>query len=724
MSNRERRIQRLFFEGVDLPEDELDAFLDAECGDDGELRAAVEALLRPSESGGSYLATPAVEDIAAGLEPAHDRIGRFRVVGVLGQGGMGTVYRARQENPRREVALKVIRFESQSSATRKRFEREAEILGRLKHPGIAQIYEAGHTDPPAEDPFFAMELVDGLPLGDFVRKNDYDAAARLELMACIADAVHHAHERGVVHRDLKPGNILIEEGGRPKILDFGIARLTDLDLHTISPTRTGELVGTLAYMSPEQVRGESRCIDRRSDVYSLGVVLYELLSNQLPVEVTGCSVPEVARRIADVEPQRLGAIDPALRGDVETIVAKAIEKVRERRYGSAAELASDLRRFLKNEPIVARPVSSIYQLRKFVSRHRALFVGAAVAVLSLVAGIFVTMLLTSKEPVDAASKTEGAQAGGEGIDGGHPSAAPPAAPRRPQRIGQDDCADAPLDLVVGSGEFPFDNTHASTGSEGQTECSKFNTTGMEKDLWFTYVATVNGRVLIATCEAPGTNKDTKLVAFASLGCPEPGSFIACSDVTITCTGPFPNGPHAKVGFDVVAGMHYTIQVASHPGVGARGTGTITITESQLGSDWDAPYVNPVNGHHYEVVPFAPQAWSAAVAQAAAMARGNEPGHLATITEPSEQVFVRALVELTGVENPWIGLYQSPNGTPACEPAACWRWITGEPFVYAGWRSYEPDDAGRIEHWAMMGRDGWADQRDGDPVARGFIVEYD
>jgi hypothetical protein len=214
----------------------------------------------------------------------------------------------------------------------------------------------------------------------------------------VCDAVQHAHEQGVIHRDLKPGNILVDETGQPKVLDFGVARAADADLRTGTDlTRAGELVGTLSYMSPEQVTADPAALDRRSDVYALGVILFELLAGRLPYPLDELPLLEAARVIREQEPARLGLIDTRFRGDVEVIVAKALEKDRERRYPSAAELASDIRRHLRNEPVRARPPSALYHLRKFARRHKALVGGAAAVVVALVVGLIGTTLFAVRE---------------------------------------------------------------------------------------------------------------------------------------------------------------------------------------------------------------------------------------------------------------------------------------------------------------------------------------
>jgi WD40 repeat protein/predicted Ser/Thr protein kinase len=325
-----------------------------------------------------------------------ERVGRYRVLRLLGEGGMGIVYEAEQDNPRRPVALKVIRPGAVSPALLKRFGHEAQILGRLHHPGIAQIYEAGM----AEDgqPFFAMEFIRGVALDEYVRLHGLDPAARLGLIARICDAVEHAHEQGIIHRDLKPSNILVDETGQPKVLDFGVARAPDADLRSSTDhTRTGQLVGTLNYMSPEQVTASPAVLDPRSDVYTLGVILFELLAGRLPYSLEHLPLPEVARVIREQDPSRLGSIDTRCRGDVETIVTKALEKDPARRYLSAAELAADIRRQLHNEPIRARPPSALYQLAKFTRRHKGLVGGVAGIMAALALGLLGTILFAVGE---------------------------------------------------------------------------------------------------------------------------------------------------------------------------------------------------------------------------------------------------------------------------------------------------------------------------------------
>jgi predicted Ser/Thr protein kinase len=356
---------------------------------------------------------------AAEFAPGVERIGDFRIVRVLGEGGMGVVYEAEQENPRRRVALKVVRTARMSvPEIVKRFEREAHVLGLLQHPGIAQIYHAGTADTgDGPQPYFVMELVHGRPLTEYVREHKLDTRQRMELLARICDALDHAHQKGVVHRDLKPGNILVVGEttpgtstmnttrtsatarlddvalvGQPKVLDFGVARLTEADLpQQTLQTQVGQVLGTVQYMSPEQITSTTE-VDARSDVYALGVIGYELLCDKMPYELRGVGMLEAARVISHDEAKPLSSVDRNFRGDVETILAKALEKEPVRRYPSAGEMAADIRRYLRDEPIVARPPSTAYQLRKFAARNKVLVGGIVAVFVALVIGLVGTAM--------------------------------------------------------------------------------------------------------------------------------------------------------------------------------------------------------------------------------------------------------------------------------------------------------------------------------------------
>ncbi|MBI4717068.1 MAG: protein kinase [Planctomycetes bacterium] len=401
---RGEQIKAIFSDALALAPEARDEFLDRRCGADVELRAQVESLLSiERQAPDAFMQLPAFrpEEHSGRGEAASvpRRVGRYQIVRKLGEGGMGIVYEARQENPARTVAVKLIRSILATPHVRRRFEKEAQLLGQLQHPGIATVYEAGTADVhfdgagAAAQPFFAMEFVQGVPLHDYVARRKLGVRGILELFLQVCAAVRHAHERGVIHRDLKPPNILVDHNGLPKILDFGVARLTDADARaTTLQTDVGQLVGTLQYMSPEQVHSAGADIDARADVYALGVILYQLLSRRMPLDLQGRSIPEAARMIQEVDPTRLGSIDRTLRGDLETIVEKAIEKSRDRRYGSAAALAADIRRFLGDEPIVARPATTWYQLRKFARRNRGLVAGTVLGTAALAVGLVVAVM--------------------------------------------------------------------------------------------------------------------------------------------------------------------------------------------------------------------------------------------------------------------------------------------------------------------------------------------
>lgn len=312
-------------------------------------------------------------DLSADVEPAAlPNIDGFAVTRLIATGGMGTVYEARQNYPDRPVALKLLRLGFASRSATRRFRYETEALARLDHPGIARIYQAGtYDDGSGGVPYFAMELVeDARSISTYCIDEQLPIRDRLELFAAICDAVHHGHQKGIVHRDLKPANILVDAEGRPKIIDFGIARSTDIDLAvTTMHTNEGAVLGTLAYMSPEQCSGESMHVDTTSDVYSLGVVLYELLCEQLPYDLEGKNHTQVARTIEEQPPTEPATVRRELRGDLNAIVLKALEKDQRGRYQSAADLADDVRHYLHGEPIRARMPSRWQRASRWVGRH-------------------------------------------------------------------------------------------------------------------------------------------------------------------------------------------------------------------------------------------------------------------------------------------------------------------------------------------------------------------
>lgn len=414
-------------EAIDLPEDRREAFVRRRCGGDGQVLDEVLALLghvgrveRQEFLAGD--AWKAIEDSAdtTGLgepsgsdtipvaspglpgrmpEPEAPAVYGYRLLDRIGSGGWGSVWRAEQLTTGREVALKVVQLNAcLSEAIQEqmllRFRLEVQALGRLQHEGIARIYEAGTTSADSGgQPFFVMELIDGRHLDVYAREEKLSVRQRLELIARVCDAVHYGHQKGLIHRDLKPSNILVEASGQPKVIDFGVARATDSDVAvTMVQTDVGQLVGTLRYMSPEQCKADPDDLDIRSDVYTLGVILYELLCRQAPYDVTRMPVYEATRVVRESTPARPSSINHVLRGDVETITLKAMEKDRERRYASAAELAQDIRRYLNDEPIAARPPSTSYQLRKFARRNRALVTAVACVLVVLVAASVVSII--------------------------------------------------------------------------------------------------------------------------------------------------------------------------------------------------------------------------------------------------------------------------------------------------------------------------------------------
>jgi WD40 repeat protein/tRNA A-37 threonylcarbamoyl transferase component Bud32 len=377
------------------------AALDATCGDNRSLRAQVESLLEVSDAdahAGDPFSEAAIqgsrqklEQLASTTDRTPERIGRYAIVRCMGEGGMGAVYEAMQDSPRRRVALKLIHPMLATPQRLKRFRHEAEILGRLHHPGIAQVYEAGTFETGhgrSTQPYFAMECIDGVDIRTHAQRLGLDARACLALVAKVCDAIEHAHKLGIVHRDIKPENILVDAQGQPKVLDFGIARVHEsATLAITAMTEQGQIIGTLAYMSPEQLGGRENQVGPRSDIYALGVLAFELLAGRLPVNVAGLPASAAIVEIVDGDTIQLGGVDRALRGDVETIVAKAMEKDATRRYPSAAAMATDIRRFLDHLPIAARPASRGYLAAKFVRRHRGLSFGVGAAILALAAGL-------------------------------------------------------------------------------------------------------------------------------------------------------------------------------------------------------------------------------------------------------------------------------------------------------------------------------------------------
>lgn len=402
--DRHQQVSALFRDARELPPELRLKWLESATNGDASLRADVEALLArdavpaaidtPALGTGFHIPSPGT----LGADPAFntpvslpERIGNFTIKRLLSRGGMGLVCLAEQDRPKRLVAVKVMRSELPSELEVERFKQEAETLGQLAHPGIARIYEAGtHPMATGDLQYFAMELVDGVPITQFAADKGLDPRQRLHLLVKVCDAVHHAHLMGVVHRDLKPSNIMVDGKGDPKVLDFGIARIMDPTGNKTIKAEIPQIIGTLPYMSPEQMSGDAAEVDKRSDVYALGVLAYELLSGRLPHDFKGVVFPELSRIIRDVDPPPLSRINKAFRGDIETLVSKALSKNKARRYQSAAELSADITRFLNEEPIRARPASTWYQTIKLARRHRVLVAGVSVTMIALLVGAATT----------------------------------------------------------------------------------------------------------------------------------------------------------------------------------------------------------------------------------------------------------------------------------------------------------------------------------------------
>lgn len=389
-TNSYTRVAEILADVLDAEEGNRSSVLEQHCAGDESIRSRVLELLaeEPELSSDHPLADLNIdkqrteaERLLVGSSHAPVSIGKFRVLRELGRGGMSVVYECEQDQPSRRVAVKLMDGRLSSPAMNRRLRLEAEILGRLRHECIATVYEAGATLPSeGSRSYFAMELVEGIPLTEYVEREELDIRDRLELLARVAGGVDHAHQKGVIHRDLKPSNILVTPAGVPKILDFGIARVTDADVMTTTMhTSAGAILGTIAYMSPEQASADPAAIDTRSDVYSLGVLGFELLSGRLPHDVNNTPIHEAVRRIREDAPTLLATLNTSLRGDIDTMIAKALEADPDRRYASASAFADDLRRYLSDQPIAARPPSTIYQLRKFSRRNKAL-VSAVLAI--------------------------------------------------------------------------------------------------------------------------------------------------------------------------------------------------------------------------------------------------------------------------------------------------------------------------------------------------------
>ena len=424
MSQSPEREEAIFEAALKLPAEQRADYLRDTCGDDAALRARVEALLQANANAGGFMQPPSRNNtIVLALPPEEKpggRIGNYKLLQQIGEGGCGVVYMAEQEEPvRRRVALKVIKLGMDTKSVIARFEAERQALAMMDHPNIAKVLDAGATDNGR--PFFVMELVRGIKITDYCDQNKLSTVERLDLFIQVCNAIQHAHQKGIIHRDIKPSNILValHDGVPvPKVIDFGIAkatqgRLTDQTLFTAFE----QFIGTPAYMSPEQAEMSGLDIDTRSDIYALGVLLYELLTGRTPFdprELLQSGLDELRRTIREKEPERPSTrlstmldadltsvaqhrrseapkLIHVLRGDLDWIVMKALEKDRTRRYETANALAMDIQRYLGNEPILARAPGTFYRFQKLARRNKTIFAVLGAGVTALVIGLIVSL---------------------------------------------------------------------------------------------------------------------------------------------------------------------------------------------------------------------------------------------------------------------------------------------------------------------------------------------
>jgi serine/threonine protein kinase len=427
-----RREEAIFDAALALSPEQRAAYLDQACAGDSQLRRHLDILLLAHERAGGFL-EPAVPPTPAETmvvsfpsEKSGDTLGPYKIREKLGEGGCGVVYVAEQMEPvRRRVAIKVIKLGMDTRNVMARFEAERQALAMMDHPNIAKVLDAGATE--TGRPYFVMELVRGIKITDYCDQNHLNTRQRLELFIQVCHAVHHAHQKGIIHRDIKPSNILVtlHDGVPvPKVIDFGIAKATEGRLTNLTVyTEMRQFIGTPAYMSPEQAEMSGLDIDTRSDIYSLGVLLYELLVGRTPFDAEALiqsGLDEMRRTIREREPQRpstrlstmvdadltavakrQSAEAPKLvhliRGDLDWIAMKALEKDRTRRFESASGLALDVQRFLKNEPIEARPPSGLYRFQKMVRRNQTLFAAGAAVLAALILGLGLSLYLYVQE---------------------------------------------------------------------------------------------------------------------------------------------------------------------------------------------------------------------------------------------------------------------------------------------------------------------------------------
>ena len=389
------RVEDLFHQARALEPADRAEFLREEC-ESPELRAEVESLLESHEMAAQLLG---IEPVVNRLKPGQ-KIEGFEIVRLLAVGGTALVFEAYQTSPRRLVALKVMQYGLTSESAVRRFRYEAEILARLQHPGIARVLSSGtfgggdtEAGPKLSVPFFAMELVEsGTPITAYAKDRQLSIRDQVQLVAEVCEAVQFGHQNGVIHRDLKPGNILIDDQGKPRVIDFGIAhaRMGDGTRGSLA-TRTGHILGTLQYMSPEQFDSADGQVDTRSDIYSLGVVLYEMVCGRPPYEVPSESIVRAALTVREHAVPRPRSIQPTVPLDLEAVLLKALEKDRAFRYGSVSEFRADLRRILINDPVQARPVTWVEAIGRFIVRRKGTVALAAAAVLMLLTATAVSL---------------------------------------------------------------------------------------------------------------------------------------------------------------------------------------------------------------------------------------------------------------------------------------------------------------------------------------------
>lgn len=388
---RWKRVKEVLGDALELPESRRAAYLDEACKDDPDLRSEVEALLAASNDTADFIETPALahsDDWLSGL--IGSRIGPYRVVELLGEGGMGAVYRGVRDDGdfQQQIAIKLVKRGMDTNAILRRFRSERRILAKLDHPNICKLLDGGVTDDGL--PYFVMEFLQGTPIHEYCEQRNLSIPARLLLFLQVCSAVEYSHRNLVVHRDLKAKNILVTEDGIPKLLDFGIAKLLDRDSTTNpDPTVAADRLFTPDYASPEQIRGDA--ITTAADVYSLGVLLYEILTDRRPFQLTGLPQQEMARILSEEDPPKPSTIanrqvSRELAGDLDTIIQKAMHKDPVRRYGSAEQMASDLRRHLEGRPVQARGDTWQYRASKYLQRNRVLVLAASMAFCGVFAG--------------------------------------------------------------------------------------------------------------------------------------------------------------------------------------------------------------------------------------------------------------------------------------------------------------------------------------------------